>query len=145
MEFVPGPEESWNVLINGKLRYRVWLGEIDKVRYLNWMFLCEPSRGTADDDCRELDFPLGSHLLTRITLQEDDRIEFRLLEAEPFADLLEDRGQPLEYGKAETGLVVLADSEALRELVFAHGGQYELWSEETMEMTRLRADRAAGR
>ena len=145
MQFVPGPEESWNVLINGKLRYRVWLGEIDKVRYLNWMFLCEPSRGTADDDCRELDFPLGSHLLTRITLQEDDRIEFRLLEAEPFADLLEDRGQPLEYGKAETGLVVLADSEALRELVFAHGGQYELWSEETMEMTRLRADRAAGR
>ena len=130
--------QEWNVLVNGKLRYRVWLGEIGEVRYLDWMFLCEPSRDTADDDCRELDLPLGSHLLAQITLQEDDRIEFRLLEREPFADLLEYRHQPLEYGKAETSLVVLADSEALRELVVAHGGQYELWSEETMEMTRLR-------
>ena len=106
------------------------------MRYLDWMFLCEPSRDTADDDCRELDFPLGSHLLTQITLQEDDRIEFRLLEQEPFAELLENRQQPLEYGKAEIGLVILADSEVLDELIFAHGDRHELWSEETIELTR---------
>jgi len=141
MVFVPGPGASWNVLAAGKLRHRVWLAEIDQVRYLDWMFLCEPSRDTADDDCRDSDLPLGSHLLMRITLQEDDRIEFRLLEAEPLSDLLEYRREPLEYGTTEDGLVVLADSETLHELIAAHGDCYELWSEETLELTRLRGRR----
>ncbi len=138
MVFAPGPGESWNVFIQGKLRHRVWLAEIDGVRYLDWMFLCEPSRNTEEDDCKEMDFGLGTHLLTQITWQEDDFIEFRLLEEEPFAELLEYRLDPLEYGKTADGLVVMAGSDELHALIAEDGRCHELWTEDTLALTRQR-------
>ena len=142
MKFVPGPGKSWNVLGQGKVGYRVWMGEIGGTRYLDWMFLCEPSRDTAEDDCLDLDLPLGTHLLAQVTLLEEDRIEFRLLDGAKFADVLTHRGEPIVHARQEDELVVVEDSETLAALLSEHGEQLDLWYEETLVLTRFRKGRA---
>ena len=98
--------------------------------------LCEPSRDAAEDDCLNLDFGLGGHLLVQVKLMDKDRIEFRLLDGGTFADVLTHRAEPLEYGRAADGLVVVEDSVTLAELLSEQGERLDLWYEETMVMTR---------
>jgi len=141
MKFVRGPGNSWNVLVGGKVRHRVWVGEIEGMRYLDWMFLCEPSRNAEEDDCLSLDLGLGRHLLTQVTLLEEDRIELRLLDGETFEHLLSHRAEPLEYARTKDGLVVVEDSVTLGELLSQQGRRLDLWYEETMVLTRARAGR----
>jgi hypothetical protein len=117
------------------------VGEIGEIRYLDWMLLCEPSRNAAEDDCLTLDFAQGGHLLVQVALMEEDRIEFRLLDGGAFADVLTHRAEPLEYGLTADGLVVVEDSVTLAELLSEQGERLDLWYEETMVITRVRAGR----
>jgi hypothetical protein len=139
MRFVRGPRNSWNVLVDGKLGFRVWVGDIGETRYLDWMFLCEPSRNAADDNCSSIDFELGNHVVVQVVTMEEDRIEFRLLDGDALDDVLTHRVEPLEYGRTADGLVVVEDSYTLAELLSEHGERVDLWYEETMVMTRVRA------
>ena len=134
--WAPGPGDSFNVFEDGRLRYRVWLGEVDGTSYLDWMFLCEPSRGIEDDDC--LDVWVGSHLLAQVTLMEPDALEFRLLDREKFAEFLESLEDPLEHSAAGADLLVLEETDELREFVERFGRTADLWSDEAIKITRWR-------
>lgn len=136
MLFVRGPGHSWNVLVEGELRLRVWLGEINGSRYLDWMILCEPSLDPTEDDCIERDVPFGTHLVTQITFQQNDRIEFRLLNSELLADYLTHRQDPVAHGWIDGDLVVIADSDTLAGVLAEHGERLELWYEEEFVITR---------
>jgi len=136
LKFVPGPGQSWNVLGDGKVRYRVWVGDIEGTRYLDWMFLCEPSRDADEDDCLDLELPLGTHLLTQVTLLEEDRIEFRILDGETVANVLTHRSEPIFHARLDDGRVVVENSDVLAALLSEHGEQPDLWEEETFVMAR---------
>lgn len=136
MDWRPGPANSFNVFGGGRLRYRVWLGEIDGTRYLDWWFLCEPSTGVEPDDCLELDFPLGAHIAARVDRLDEEVLEFRILEGEKLEAYLAAREESLERSRTEGTTLVLEETARLQEFLATHGGAIDLWSEETLKLTR---------
>jgi hypothetical protein len=136
MDWRPGPASSYNVFGEGRLRHRVWLGEIDGTRYLDWWFLCEPSTGVEPDDCLELDFPLGTHIVARIDRMDEELLEFRILEGEKLEEYLAAKEQSLERARTEGTTLVLEGTSRLQEFLALHGDEIDLWSEETMKLVR---------
>lgn len=128
-----GPGDSYNVFEGDRLAYRVWLGEINGTRFLDFMLLCEPSLGTGDDSCQE--WGIGSHIIARVTRIENDLVVFRTLDFERFLEWLENEEEPLAHGTPDEELILVDDTQALRGFLEQYGGVDEFW-DETTELTR---------
>jgi hypothetical protein len=131
--WTPGPGDSYNLFEDDRLTHRAWLGEINGTFFLDFQYLCEPSRGTGDDSCHE--GGVGSHIVARVTRIESDSVTFRLLNLERFKEWLELEEEPFAHGTPDDGLILVEETEALRDFLVQYGGVDDFWDEPT-EMTR---------
>lgn len=136
MVWKQGPGKSFNVFGEGRLRYRVWLAEIEGTLYLDWWFLCEPSTGVEADDCMGLDFPLGTHIAGRVDRLDEHILEFRILEGEKLEEYMAVEPEPLEGSRADGMTLILEDTPTLQEFLGVHGDVIDLWSEEPVRLVR---------